>query len=111
MTPKTLALACALVAVSTASPAAAHSQPPTFSGDQLSFYLLGFVDGATPPDWGAVASNCALRAGAYTCDVLARTPDGRARCWRARINRRGRFLTPLASAPCRHQRAVLLLHE
>jgi hypothetical protein len=111
MTTKTLALACAVVAVSSASPAVGHSSPPMLSGDQLRFYLLGFVDGATPAEWGAVASNCVLRHSVYTCHVLARTRDGRARCWRARISRRGLFLTPLASMTCGKQRASLLLHE
>ena len=110
MTRATFAVLCGAAALSgTAS--AADNPRPTLSGDELRFYLMGFVDGATPTEWGAVASRCAVRSGAYRCTVVARTRDGRARCWRARISRRGLFLTPLARTACRENRALLVLHE
>jgi len=72
--------------------------------------LGGFVDGATPADWGAAASRCELRGGAYRCTVVARTREGRGRR-RANISRRGLILTPLARTACRQNRALLALHE
>jgi hypothetical protein len=105
----TLALACVAAAVQAAPAAAAH-HAPKLSADDVRFYLMGFVDGSLPAPWGAVGSRCKLHHKVFTCEVLARTSGGRARCWHAHITNRGLFLTPLTSTSCKGARPAYLPH-
>ena len=99
-----LALVSAASAAMMAAPVAPAQRHPRLSRAEIRFYLMGFIDGALPPTWGAVGSRCDNHHGTYACEVLARTSDGRTRCWHARISPRGLFLTPLSATPCRGAR-------
>ncbi len=79
----------------------AHAGPPPITRTQLRWYLIGFLDGASPTGFHTDALSCDTTAGGWLC--RARIVDaqlGVAECMQGRWNRYGQPLTGWTPIRC-----------